>query len=77
MEQIMATDLELDEELYTEPELAGKLKCSFATLRKKRSDGTGIPFYKIPGVGIRYGARDVENFIKLHRVSTRTGTDEE
>lgn len=67
----------MDQNLLTEGEVVEILKCSCASLRKSQSEGNGIPFFKIPGVGIRYGEKDVAHFIELHRVATHTGSGEE
>jgi hypothetical protein len=49
----------VDEDRLTEKQLAGRWQVHQGTLANQRCAGTGIPFLKLVGVGVRYRLEDV------------------
>ena len=49
----------MDEVRLTEKQLAGRWQVHQGTLANQRCAGTGIPFLKLVGVGVRYRLEDV------------------
>lgn len=57
----------MEQEYFSEKEVAQKTGLSIKTLQNHRATGTGLPFFRI-GRTVRYGSEDIKEYMNEHRV---------